>query len=123
MPRLRSAIAAVLLSLSVGLGVCAQSVPSNRIHFTGEVTQESVAAATKALGAAVPDGAHYVLFEINSPGGDVDAGFALAKTIEDSPAPVVCVFDGEGMSMAFYILQSCALRLMTPRSLLLIHKP
>ena len=63
------------------------------------------------------------VIEINSGGGDVDAGFALVKAIENASAPVHCIVDGEAMSMAFYILQSCTTRSMTKRSVLMIHNP
>jgi ATP-dependent protease ClpP protease subunit len=36
---------------------------------------------------------------------------------------VVCVVDGKAMSMAFYILQTCDVRLMTKRSYLMVHQP
>ena len=59
--------------------------------------------------------------EINSEGGEYDAGFLLTRAIEDSPVPVICVVDGEAASMAFYILQSCNVRIMTRRSMLMAH--
>lgn len=62
-----------------------------------------------------------IVLEIDSPGGEVDIGFQLAKAIEDSKIPIVCAVDGEAASMAFFILQSCAVRVATPRSKLMIH--
>lgn len=62
-----------------------------------------------------------IVLEIDSPGGEVDVGFELAKAIEDSKIPVICAVDGEAASMAFFILQSCAVRVATPRSKLMIH--
>ena len=64
-----------------------------------------------------------VLFEIDSPGGSVAAGFAIAKAIEESSVPVICVVDGSAYSMAFYVLQSCDIRSMTDRSVLMAHEP
>lgn len=63
----------------------------------------------------------FVILEIDSGGGEFDAGFALAKAIENSRVPVVCIVDGEAASMAFYVLQSCAVRSMTARSTLMWH--
>lgn len=68
----------------------------------------------------VPDA---VLLEINSSGGDVGAGVRIGKAIEESPVKVVCLVDGEADSMAFWMLQSCDIRGMTKRSVLMAHQP
>ena len=73
---------------------------------------------TRAAQANVPA----LVVEINSPGGDVDAGFKISKLIEQAPFRVFCIVDGEAASMAFYILQSCDARIMTERSLLMWHE-
>ena len=65
-----------------------------------------------------PDG---IIIDIDSGGGDFDAGFEIVKAIEASPIPVICVVDGQADSMAFYILQSCDQRVMTRRSSLMWH--
>lgn len=100
-----------------------EAIPSNHIHFNGEVNDNSVNEATAAMDAAVKAGAKFLLVEINSPGGNVESGFGFVKAIESSPVPVICVVDGAGMSMAFAVLQSCHTRFATYRSVLLIHKP
>jgi ATP-dependent protease ClpP protease subunit len=64
-----------------------------------------------------------IVLEINSYGGSIDDGLVLAKAIERSRIPVVCVVDGEAHSMASYILEACPKRAMTKRSLLMIHQP
>lgn len=94
-----------------------------RISFVGVVDGESVDEAILLLRRAVAAGAKAIVIEINSPGGHVNAGFLLARAIEDSPVPVACVVDGEAASMGFYLLQSCDVRLMTRRSVLMIHEP
>lgn len=65
----------------------------------------------------------FVLLEINSGGGEVEPGFVIAKAIENHPAAIACIVDGEAASQAFYILQSCPLRYMTARSKLMAHEP
>lgn len=67
--------------------------------------------------------AEVIVVEINSRGGEMEAGFRISKAIERSPVHVVCVVDGVAMSMANYILQSCDERLMTKRSVLMLHLP
>lgn len=90
--------------------------------FTGDVNPASVLKAVNFIVQANRRGVKAIVLEINSDGGSVDAGFLLAKAIESSPAPVTCVVDGEAMSMAFYILQSCTTRVMTFRSSLMTHE-
>lgn len=97
--------------------------PPALIRFEGPV---DVPSATSFLGAMATIEAAvvrppFVLIEINSPGGEVDAGFAIAKAIERSPIPVICVVDGQAASMMFYILQSCTVRAATPRAELMMH--
>lgn len=65
----------------------------------------------------------FVLLHVNSVGGEVRAGYLIAKMIEEAPVPVVCLVDMEASSMAFYILQSCDVRMMTKRSHLMMHQP
>ena len=93
------------------------------IMFEGYVTEESAAEFIASMDAAAQMKAVSILIEINSGGGAMGAGFKMSKAIERSEIPVTCVVDGEADSMAFYILQSCPIRLATPRSRLLAHKP
>lgn len=94
-------------------------------HLTldGRVDEGSVGKLIKGIDAWNKAGAKSILLEINSGGGSVFDGLDLAKKIEDSKAPVNCVVDGEAASMAFYLLQSCATRTMTRRSILMAHQP
>lgn len=71
----------------------------------------------------IKKGIKTVVVEIDSQGGSVAAGMLIAKDIERYPGVVVCVVDGQAMSMALFILQSCDVRVMTPRSVLMAHQP
>jgi len=93
-----------------------------RVVFNARVDAKSVESAVAQLRAADAAGAQHVLLEINSLGGEVEAGFQLAKTVEDSRAHVVCLVDGAAESMGFYILQSCSERVMSKRSVLMTHQ-
>lgn len=64
-----------------------------------------------------------IMLVINSPGGEVGAGWRMVTAIRNSPIPVHCVVDGMAASMAFILLQSCTTRTMTPESILLAHQP
>ncbi len=60
---------------------------------------------------------------IHSFGGVIDSGEKMIDAIENAGIPTVCVADHKAMSMAFYILQACDRRLMTKRTVLMIHEP
>lgn len=91
------------------------------LRFSADVATESVAHATKSIEEANEEHWGILLIELNTEGGEVDSGFELAKAIENSEVPVVCVVDGQTDSMGFYIFQSCPVRLMTKRSRLMVH--
>lgn len=93
-----------------------------KLTLIGSVDGRSVRPLIDEL-ANVDSSVKGFILEINSGGGSVDDGFLLSKAIENSTVPVHCVVDGDGMSMAFYILQSCTIRMMTKRSVLMIHQP
>ena len=93
------------------------------LTLEGEITDESVAELRKGIDEANQNNAPAIILEINSPGGDVDAGYLLAKSIERSKAPVTCVVDGNAASMASFILESCTTRVVTRRSIIMIHEP
>lgn len=59
---------------------------------------------------------------ISSGGGELGAGLEMAKLIERFPAKVVCVVDGVVASEALAIFQSCDVRQMTARSILMGHR-
>lgn len=106
-----------------GLPACPPGKPCVAVgSFTDDVAEASVRPVIDFIREANLRQVVAIVLEINSDGGDVDAGFLLARAIENSSAPVVCIVDGEAMSMAFYILQSCDSRLMTFRSALMTHE-
>src|SRR5882724_8643548 len=100
--KLKALLATILLACTAADG--RTPPPSNHIRVSGEINDGSVKEATDAMEAAIKGGAKYLLIEIDSGGGGIDAGFVLAKAIETSPVPVVCVADVNAMSMAFVIL-------------------
>lgn len=92
-------------------------------RFNTEVTTVSSKDAIEAIHAAERNHASVLIIDINSPGGSVWSGFEVAKAIENAKVKIVCVADGEAASMAFYLLQSCPVRYMTKRSMLMTHNP
>src|SRR5271170_2823196 len=66
-----------------------------------------------------------ILFMINSPGGSVDAGFAIWDQVKMLSSPVITLVTGLAASMGS-ILSLCAApgkRLATPRARFMIHQP
>ncbi|MFP4029420.1 MAG: ClpP family protease [Candidatus Brocadiia bacterium] len=62
---------------------------------------------------------------VNSPGGDVDAGFAIFDMIRYISAPVRCISNGLTASAAVIVLLAAPLeqRLSLPNSRVLMHQP
>jgi ATP-dependent protease ClpP protease subunit len=89
-------------------------------RFDGVVNDEAVNPAIAAIKSAQPD--QIVLLDINTRGGSVASGFQLEKALEATKSRVFCVVDGEAMSMGFFMLQSCQMRVMTKRSELMAHE-
>lgn len=111
------------LSLDAGeLDSCDANKPC-RYRLNATINRDSVSSAISWISSAEKAGSTVFVLELNTPGGSVPAGFELAKKIEEAKVPVVCVVDGMAASMGFYILQSCPLRVMTARSMLMIHEP
>lgn len=94
-----------------------------QLYLTGPVTSASASTLATQIIKAAENGERIVFIHIDSPGGSVYAGQALAKVMETSPLEIICRVDGMAASMAFAILQSCDTRLMTDRSTLMAHEP
>lgn len=105
---------------SVTLGG-SQQVP--RFMLVGIVDGDSVRTLTDSMSNVISQQPDAIVIDIDSPGGDQDAAFALTKLFDAYPAKIVCVVDGQASSAAFYILQACSARVMTDRSTLMAHEP
>jgi ATP-dependent Clp protease protease subunit len=97
-----------------------------RLLFSAEVDQESATQAIRKLWylelSAPGKG---ITFIINSPGGSVDAGFAIWDQIKMISSPVTTLVTGLAASMGS-ILSLCAAkgrRLATPNARIMIHQP
>lgn len=88
------------------------------VKIDGPIDEETSKSFVSTL-AACSD--RPVVVEINSPGGNVFAALDMQKAIERHPHPVFCVVDGLAASAAFITLQSCSMRLMTNRSVIMAH--
>lgn len=96
--------------------------PKALVSMSGDIDEKGVETVIETFNKLEPL-VDTIVFEIHTSGGDVGAGFKLAKRIEQFHGAVICVIDGDGVSEGFYILQSCDMRLMTRRSRLMVHEP
>lgn len=93
------------------------------IRFEDEVNAETADVFMRQLQANIDAGQKIVVVQIDTPGGSISAGMDMMKAIERSPVPVACVVDTFALSMGLAILQSCDVRMMTGRSVLMGHQP
>jgi len=99
---------------------------TRQIILTGEVNKElAEAIATQLLILGSDDSKSPIFMYIDSPGGDVDAGFAIFDMIRFVQAPVYLIGMGLIASAAALILLSVPKerRLGLPNSRYLIHQP
>ena len=99
---------------------------SRRLFFSEVVDNNSAKEAIKKLWyLELTDPGKPILFIINSPGGSVDAGFAIWDQVKMITSPVTTLVTGLAASMGT-ILGLCAVpgrRLATPYARFMIHQP
>jgi ATP-dependent Clp protease protease subunit len=99
---------------------------NRRVFFSEDVNQESATEVIRKiwyLEAMAPGKG--ITFVINSPGGSVDAGFAIWDQIKMISSPVTTLVTGLAASMGS-VLSLCAgkgRRFATPNARILIHQP
>ena len=93
--------------------------------MSGEVNEELADKIVRQLLILEADSDKPIYFYIDSPGGDVDAGFAIFDTIRFINAPVYTIGTGLIASMGSIILLSVPKerRFALPNSHYLIHQP
>jgi ATP-dependent protease ClpP protease subunit len=91
----------------------------SKINILGPIDTLSAVAFIAQLDSTPKE--QMIVVEIDSGGGEFDAGFQMIKAIERHGQNMICVVDGEAASMAFAILQACPVRLATDRSRLMFH--
>ena len=95
------------------------------VILTGEITKESADYIVKALLVLDAESNDNIILYINSPGGDVDAGFAIYDTIRFIRSQVITVGLGLVASAASLVLLAVdkEFRLGLKNSSYLIHQP
>lgn len=104
----------------------AKILETRRIFICDAVTQESSYDIIRKLWyLELTDPGKPITFIINSPGGSVDAGFAIWDQVQMITSPVTTVITGLAASMGS-VLSLCATpgkSYATPRSRIMIHQP
>ena len=99
---------------------------SRRVFLSDAVDNESAKNIIRKLWyLEISDPGKPILFIINSPGGSVDAGFAIWDQIKMLTSPVTTLVTGIAASMGS-ILSLCAApkrRFATPHARIMIHQP
>lgn len=99
--------------------------PTNKVaHIFGPITAASEAEfeMQMILTAGIPGDR---VIEIDSPGGEVEAGNRMLHLLEkeqEAGVKLTCVVLHQASSMAFNILTHCDARLAMPRAKMLVHK-
>lgn len=98
---------------------------TRQILLSGEINKELAQTVNKQLLLLESDGTKPIYIYIDSPGGDVSAGFAIFDMIRFVNAPVVLIGNGLIASAAALILLAVPKerRLGMPHSSYLIHQP
>ena len=95
------------------------------VMLTGEITKESADQVIRQLLVLDSESSDPITIYINSPGGDVDGGFAIYDTVRFISAPVTMVGLGLVASAAALVLLAVPSerRVGLPNSSYLIHQP
>lgn len=99
-----------------------QDTPPTVLFENEEIDSDSTAKFHRTLDKLAEKKPKTIRVIISSGGGELGAGLEMAKLIERFPATVVCVVDGVVASEALAVLQSCDVRQMTARSVLMGHR-
>lgn len=125
--RFLASCALLLVACAAPLRASATSYPSQSIPV-GDIGRDELGPVVQKFDEFVARGDTHVLFRLDSPGGSIFAGLEFIQHVEEAkkthPLRVSCVVDTMAASMAAVILESgvCDERLMTPRSIILVHR-
>jgi ATP-dependent Clp protease protease subunit len=102
---------------------------SNHIYFYSKVSTLSQLKVIELLKeiqhdfekVKIPLDLMKIFIHLNSPGGDVMAGFALYDIFRMNPVPIIGIVEGTVASSATLLLLGCSRRKMNPNSRFLMH--
>lgn len=93
------------------------------IYLMGEITQKVASEFRQGIRTLEKlKKCTHIIVEINSPGGDIEAGFAIIDSIQLSTKPVTTRVVGVAQSMGSLILASGQTREAAPNSSIMVHQ-
>ena len=96
---------------------------SSTIYLVGDITTKQASQFRQQLRTLERlKSKETILVELNSPGGDIEAGFAIIDSIELCKKPVTTRVMGQAASMAALILASGHKREALPRATIMVHE-
>lgn len=101
-------------------GNCQIDLKSNTIYLCGDINQKMASTFRRYLRKLEKNNRNIVV-EINSPGGDIEAGFIIIDSIQGSKRKITTRVAGQCCSMASVILLAGRVREATPTSTIMIH--
>lgn len=101
---------------------CVLDKESGTIYIAGDINLRMASKFRRLFRKLEPSGHSGIVIEINSPGGDVEAGFLMIDTIRLSKVPVTTRVTGVAMSMAALILAAGGYREALPNSSIMVHQ-
>lgn len=123
--RLRIFIFSLLLLFSFVISIFPQATQSKGqgqgqivyyIPVEQAVERGLLAFLDRAINTAVEDGADHIVFEVNTPGGLVDAAGEIANFIQNTPVPTTAFVIDQAMSAGAFISLHANQIVMTPAS-------
>lgn len=100
---------------------CSVDKDLRTIYISGDITRKLSSRFRKIFRSMQHESSEPIVVEINSPGGDVDAGHMIVDTILLSNNCVITRVTGEASSMGAMILAAGDLRQALPRSTIMVH--
>jgi ATP-dependent protease ClpP protease subunit len=92
------------------------------VRFIGDIDGNSQMLFDRTMDQINAGNPKAIVLIITSPGGELDAGYRMIQTIEQSKAPVHCLVDVKAHSMALALFESCKTRGITKRSSMMMHQ-
>ena len=96
-------------------------LPKRTIELFGEIGDELSSQVIKNLYILDTQSDKDITILIDSPGGDVQKGFAIFDTIKNCNSPITGIVVGEASSAASFILQACDHKMAMSNSSIMLH--
>lgn len=78
-----------------------------------DIDEDTAKDFSKWMDSAKSNKITQIMVSIDSPGGSVESGWSIIRTLEKSNIQSICTVDGTAASMAFAVIQSCTYRYAT----------